>query len=466
MKSILLTKTKIFPLLLSIISLPVLSDLPKIDSYFYYELNGAGKVSVPPSPITSSLTVSLQANSNLLKCGSFDPMVSISNSLNQIRDGIDGWLNQIEFAASQAIVALPGLILQKARPDLYNLMQNGLLRASAKFTLSTKTCEQIVHEFNNGIDPFEKWITLSDGQGWKESMGISSGLDINQVKENMDRNRGNNGVNWINSQKCGGLNQEPCNVISDLVKAGSNILLGRQLRDESSFSSVPSSSSSSTSSGSSSGLIPSIAEKFESPNDIKRFTDEVVGDVIITTCDDATCAKGSRPGKGLTKYIYDRKTFIELRLIDLVQKRTVPSRSNLEEINSPGMKISPQLIESLQTINDDYERGAVISKLSDELATSESITKSLLVLRAFYAAKKEGNIQGNEMALSITNDAITELKDELDNIMYEVNIKNNLVNTTALKLLKRSAAIEQHSEFIPGSRRDDGNPLRGGRVLP
>jgi integrating conjugative element protein (TIGR03755 family) len=144
-------------------------------SWLYYEIGGGQAYTRAPNPTQTSVTIGAGAELGLgYSCGAFDPVMSVTNQLNQLRDGIDALSNQMVAAANAAIAALPAYILQRANPGLYDLFQNALLRAEESFQLATKTCEQMEAEIARGHDPWHEWVVLSKGHSWRRAMGTGA----------------------------------------------------------------------------------------------------------------------------------------------------------------------------------------------------------------------------------------------------------------------------------------------------
>ena len=102
---------------------------PADDGLFYYSIGGGAPILPPASTATDTVTLgaSVAWGSNLT-CGEFDPFVTVSNQLNGITEGFQQMMSNVLQAATAAVASLPGLILQRANPGLYDLMQNGILQ--------------------------------------------------------------------------------------------------------------------------------------------------------------------------------------------------------------------------------------------------------------------------------------------------------------------------------------------------
>src|SRR5690606_12411317 len=130
-------------------------------------------------------------------------------------------------AATNAIAALPALILQRANPGLYDLFQNALLKAEETMHIATKSCETMEAEIARGKNPYADLITLSKGNDWKLQMGIG-GNDAVTAKEAVEAANGYNGIPWIGGP-AGGSGQPELEFTGDIAEAGYNIQLNRSV---------------------------------------------------------------------------------------------------------------------------------------------------------------------------------------------------------------------------------------------
>lgn len=423
---------------------------PKNDSMFYYDIGGAEPISLPPSPITTTMTLSFKATFSGISCGEFDPMVALSNSMDALKDGLDDAVNQLESAATAAISALPGYLLQKANPGLYDLFQNGILRATQKFALSTKSCELMEAEMSRGIDPFEQWVSVSAGDDWKVAMGTAGVTDLNSVKEDIATNKGRNGVYWLGGARAGGVSQPPINVLRDVIRAGYNISTGRSVTQTSAIPITP--------------TTTKFIKKWNRPSDAEDWVREVLGDIYVTT--NKTGNKGAQPGRGIIPIIYDRKIDIKNDLVDMLTGVSAPTRVNLDKLSAPGVGVSLQLFNSIRDLNDDTERGIVVDALSTEIAEAQVIEEAILIRRLLYTGRKEGNISSVNIAQKNIDSAIIELNTEIDNLIFEKNIREMFVGSTAKLILKKVRASEQISRLIDPDRNWTKAEFAKGRVKP
>ncbi len=420
----------------------IAAEAPSDDSLFYYKIGGGRDIAIPPSLNITTIDLSLSGQASALSCSGFDPMVAIESSLDNLRNGVDNAVNAIELAATAAIANLPGYILQKANPGLYDLFQNALLRANESFSLATKSCERIQYEIANNTNPFDEWITVSWGDSWKRSVGIG-GANIHDAVDDAE-DAPNEGIEWVGGLRAGGVNQPPIRVLSDVAKAGLNILSQRPPETN---SNLPNSAP--------------LAQHFTGPNAVDQWINNVLGEIEVGLCD--SCSKGTRPGKGLIPYIEETTEDIVQLLVDLVSGSTPPTRANLEQVEAPGIAITLQVILAIRNQSPD-EISIVINKLSQEIAEARVMEEAMIIRRLLLAGRKEGYVSANRIAQREVGQALEELESEISNVIFEKDARDKFVTSTVVELLLRDNAIRQSSVNTPASIPTDSRPLKNGSV--
>ena len=420
----------------------IAAEAPSDDSLFYYKIGGGRDIAIPPSLNITTIDLSLSGQASALSCSGFDPMVAIESSLENLRNGVDNAVNAIELAATAAIANLPGYILQKANPGLYDLFQNALLRANESFSLATKSCERIQYEIANNTNPFDEWITVSWGDSWKRSVGIG-GANIHDAVDDAE-DAPNEGIEWVGGLRAGGVNQPPIRVLSDVAKAGLNIL---SQRPPETSSNLP-------------GSAP-LAQHFAGPNAVDRWINNVLGEIEVGLCD--SCTKGTRPGKGLIPYIEETTEDIVQLLVDLVSGSTQPTRVNLEQVEAPGIAVTLQVILAIRNQSPD-EISIVINKLGQEIAEARVMEEAMIIRRLLLAGRKEGYVAANEIAQQEVIQALDELESEISNVIFEKDARDKFVTSTVVELLLRDNAIRQSSVNTPATVPTDPRPLKNGGV--
>lgn len=382
------------------------------------------------------------ASASALNCGEFDPVASIESSLDQVADGVDQYMAALEAAASAAIANLPGYILQKANPGLYDLFQNALLRAQEAFSLATKSCERMQYEISQGINPYAEWVTLSRGDSWKYSVGVGE-ENIHEAEEEVN-DAPENGLVWVGGINRGGAGQQPINILSDIANAGLNILSDRPPESTSNLSSSA-----------------PLAQHFSGPNEVRDWIVEVLGEVQVSVCEG--CTNGALAGKGLVPKIEAETELVLTRLTNLVIGSVQPTRSNLEAASAPAIIVTLQLINAIRN-QEPTERGIILSKLAQEIAEARIMEQAMVIRRLMLSGTKEGNIAAITMATDEASKALDELNGEIKNVIFEKNVRNEFVADTAIKILLKDNAMRTSSLNTPQLRPKDDNALKQGNV--
>jgi len=426
-------------------SAQAITQAPTEDSLWYYEIGGAEPVSVPANPSVVSVTLGGSAQLGLgYSCGKFDPVAAVTNSLNDIGAGIDNMMNAMTAAATAAIAALPSLILQRANPGLYDLFQNALLQAKETMQLATKSCEQMEAEIAQGKNPYADLITISKGNDWKLQMGIG-GNDAVTAKAAVETANGDNGVPWIGGQ-AGGTGQPVLAFTGDIVEAGYNITMNRPIT---ATGPVPAASAT------------RLTQIWATPTDARDWVVDVVGENIATTCD--TCRKDSIPGTGLLPKLNQEATTVTTEIQNLVNGVTPLTLANLDNVTAPGVAITRQVIEAIREMPAS-EQSLIMGRLVAEISTARTVEKALYARRLLLSGRQIPEVYATEVAREHADTSITELDQEIENLLFETRVRREVVSDTIATLLERAAARRQASLNTPEVPLIDPRPMSNGRV--
>jgi integrating conjugative element protein (TIGR03755 family) len=424
------------------------------NSPFYYKIGSGRSISLPPNANVKTLKVRAAAEFGLgYSCGKFDPTLGLSNILNGLANTGNDLINGAIGAVTAAIGALPALIMQRIDPGLYDLYQNGLIRAEAILALANKTCEQYEQQIRNGENPYEEWTELSKAIDWKVQMGTgsygSSETDVVQAKKEVETNNGKNGTPWIGGTRAGGENQEPIKTTADVVRAGYNITLNRQPDD----TSAPAAGA---------DQQPRLTQIWKKPEEAEQWVVDVVGDVHVRTYDNSPTE--TVPGHGLLPKIAQKTEENELALIDLVSGTTQPTIENLETVSSDAALINRDVIEAIQGLGPS-EQTIAISKLASESAMSNTLEKALTARRLLITGSKEPNVKASPAEDQIEK-TVAQLEREIDDVMFERRIHKELASETARIILQLQAAQKSRAGQTQQEAGFDEKSIEEGAIAP
>ena len=406
----------------------------------YYKIGGGNDFAMPP--VSSTHTTVLNANTNLgigYSCGAFNPALSIANSINDLKDSADNLEQNIIASATGSLIQLPMYLLAQANPTAYNLLNNTLLSAHKQLDISTKSCEAVKDQIAKGQNPYQDWGTISVNDQWKKHLTlVSSGNeDINHSKKDIDNHSGDNGVPWVQgktdtdaSVHAGGKSQPPIYVIADTVKSGYNALLNRDLNND---ANAPDDASNST-----------LKQFFPNPKTASEWVTNVLGDQVITTCNDDSCKKqqGSLVGHGLLPWVTscqanknDCSDTIRDDLGNLVTGNTATNKDTLTKVSADGIAVSPDVIASIRGM-DITQQKIIINKLAQEVAVQRVMDKAFIAKNILSTGSQVPIIAANHPAQVIIGRAISNLDNDIRSLAFESQVRRQTMSDTLSETLK------------------------------
>ena len=441
-------------LLLSLLSVSSLNadPAPARDSSWYYQIGGAQAVSSAANPGARSLRLGGNLDlSHIYSCGNFDPIAGLANILSNVQGKVMAAYSALIGAATSAIAALPAYILQRAAPGLYDLYQNAVIRGEAELEAANASCQQMEAEIRDGKNPYERFINVAKGYDWKIQMGNgrshSSSTDVKTAQETVEANNGSNGIPWLGGQYAGGNGQAPVFAITDTVKAGYNIELGRAVDDT-------------TAATTGAGATP-MAKVWATPQEAQDYAQYVLGDVELTTSKDQQ--RHATPGHGILPKITNDKTPILTDLRTMVNGNQNPTQAELDKVSTPGIAMTREVIDAIRALPTVQEQEAAMQKLADEAATGRNLEKALLLRRLLQSGRMEPNIYASGLSPDIEM-AVTHITQAIDNVLYETKIRREMFAQTATVLLGSSQARSKNTAESGGASPHDEKPIENGEV--
>lgn len=427
------------------------------NSTLYYRMGGGSPGGAAPYRGTLASNLSLSASARLnYSCGKFDIGLSWQNLMNTFSK-----LGTTITAAVQAgIAALPMYVFQRAQPGLYQLFQNYSAKADALIGAALKTCEEMEAMIKQGRDPYEEWVRVAKGDLWK--IKASAGGDVVEAKIALNTNEEaqNIGVNWVFGKKAGGLNSDPLRPIRDLAIAGYNATLNK-----------PTTTSSSTNYSAAAEKNARLVKAFPTPDDLARFSTEVLGDKRIYTCSQGVSGCPA-PTNTVTAMGLGPKYEAEFDIVapKLATMANTPPNATianaygeLQTISAPGMAVSPQLLDALRAMPAET-RSVATHRLAQELSMHRVIDKALLARAALLTGMSLPEVTVAGDATHETQESIDRLTHYIDDLMYEARIRKELTSETALAIMGSHLQTSSQSVRVPDGKPADPAPLENGRV--
>lgn len=416
---------------------------PRLTTIYGYELGGNALPSKPTKMNTMSvLSLGPEWETNM-QCGAFDPKISVSNQLNGITDGFKSMMGNIINNATAAVASLPALIIQRANPGLYDLLQQGVLQGKLDVEFAETSCDDIQRMIiGDKAFPWEQATAATRQQNWGNTIA-STGGDAVQAKNDYDAvNIGNEGREWVCGEKRGGTGQPKVNTVYDVVVAGYNLYHDRSdLCDNGSPTSIERENS-------------DLYKYWTSADAAGDWVSEVVGEIRLDTCD--ACRKiQSIPGVSLEVKLAHIAQIIQEDLSDLVEGSTQTTWQNLNRVSAPPVVIlTPALIRSLQNRGDAATR--LIEDLSKEVAYARMSEQSRLAIRMLRTGEKEPNVQAFPNAPETIDKVVRVMRENMELIQEAAKDIKPIASNTLQALMVNEETNVQRVRPLFNARGDNG----------
>ncbi|ATW43763.1 integrating conjugative element protein [Glaesserella parasuis] len=397
------------------------SDSIISDRVFYQIGGGTGYMAPPSRGNTKVVDLGIGWKANLT-CGNFDIKTTIKNDLNGLKDGFKDLMGNVIDSAKGAVASMPAMVLQRANPQLYDLLTNGMYQGKLDFNRLKTSCEEMSKVLANHTLG-GKWGQAADLESYKQI--TSSQPDAKQAQKDLEDKKGKDGRVWIGGQKKGGENQEAINVVGDVVKAGFNLLNKRNALDTSTISG--------------SSCDGNLCQTWDNPQTAADFLTKIIGEQSISTCkEDCGTKTSSKAGVGLSPEIEEEhvRTIVKL---ENVLNMDVPKAELLADLSSTTVPVTRGLIESLR---DDPDVEVLSQRLSAEIATSKIMEKMLLARRAVLAGMREPNVAQNADAQIELERVLNIIDREISQVKLEMDMQKMITGNTASVILQSKSERE------------------------
>ena len=429
-------------------------DIVPSNSNYYYQIGGGSSIEMPPVTNNNSIAITGPSADLNYSCNGFNPMVSISNSINNIKSSVQGMASSVISSATAAVGSLPMYLLSKSNKDLYDLLQNTMSLGREQFDLSVKSCQQALSEIKQGKSPYQDWFSVSDSQGWLQyakQAEQGQGIDINDAKTQLAKDPAKYGVPWVHKgQNSGGSvgNQQAIHVVKDVVTAGYNVIVDptRALDDQ---TAAPTTSP--------------LAQYWATPEDAAKWAQLVVGGITITSNPDIP--QNTHGGIGLSTLMLTCPTTassvdtcvktLQEKLTKIVQANRPPTGDDLSQVSSGQMIITPKLIQAIRN-QDPQQQALSISQLAQNVAVQNTINEAFLLREILEVASNIQVIHSMKPALENIKDAIHRLDSSIQGIQRQIELKRELLGNTASVIMQNQY---QHQAEAQSNRQSNQKPL-------
>lgn len=412
----------------------------EINPALSYEIGGYSKQGLRKNR-NLPLKAGISWNNNLM-CGNFDTSLSVSNVMN----GVTSQLKKLE---DDLISSATGLVsnslwieLARSDPYLYELMQQGKLEALELFNISIASCEEMTNDVING-GGHDDWVRISGHEDWtKESK--SGSKDAVLTADNIEKNKGNNGVTWIDGEKRGGKGQKAIRVERDTVRAGYNLLARRNANDTSTLNSDD--------------AAPAYATYWKSPQDAENWIVGIVGETDIRTCQNCERTE-TKAGRGVYAYLEESQDLMSKKIKRLIESsKTNYSQDELLSISAPGLPITQQVLEALK--QETIYQSAMVDRLAEEVSVNNLVERLIAARQLLIAGQREAYISDNREASKLIEQKVKLIEGEMNLIRQDMELRKATRESVALTLLNRHSTRLRTSPLTQSGDKDSKDAIQ------
>jgi len=399
-----------------------------IDDYVFYNIGGGRAVSMSKHNNMQSIKVGIGWNSNLI-CGDMNLQTTLQNQLNGVTTGFQQIMGSVINNATSAVASLPAMILQRADPALYNLLTNGILQARLDYDRSKLTCRAMTEKMADMAGGSYSWGQLA--QGTALSNVVSNNADAVDVIEKTEADKGNNGVPWVGGSNAGGNRQDPIKVVSDVTRAGYNLLNGQDVTATNNINKKQCGNN-------------LVCQTWSSPQKASDFAVRILGEQVHQTCDGCTKTQ-TTAGVGLTPLIQEA---YEEKLKNIQALVTGEQAINFENLKNAGSQSLPITRGVIEALRDEPDLDMMSTRLASEVALSSVMEQALLLQRVMITGSKEPNVASNELAQNALSRENNILEQEINNLNAELDLRQKLSNNAVKTILDRYQLRSENSRTI------------------
>lgn len=125
------------------------------------------------------------------------------------------------------------------------------------------------------------------------------------------------------------------------------------------------------------------------------------------------------------------------------------------------MLVSRRVIEAIREEKEE-DQVVLISRLASEMALARTMERAMIARRALLAGMKEPNIASTGIAPERLRDYLSELEQDINNLLFEMDVRQRVATNTTSQLLRRDKARKE----IPMTEEPFKNNFSNGAVKP
>lgn len=418
----------------------------------YYEMGGGQSFSRPLNEDnTTGVEIGVGADLRLpLSCDIWDGKHLDPEVWSEIiLDYAEGQINQL----GMAIVAQLGELgtgiavaaLQRALPGIYDYSQNLQAQLTAKIDIAKRSCEQVVSDINQGINPLDPWKRIGVAVGWRttltdtysEENQTDNGAAPSILSAQRDiAERGTTApIPWFGGEA--GSEDRPIQVVADLVTAGYNLEQGSNDLAANSNAAGSTATVPTTILGDQE-IETRLATLWPSSEAAVEWATRFLGEQTVYTCETLACNSSMDAGVGLSLLAQEEATALVTAWQDLISTDAIPTVANMREVSSQEVMITPKVYQALMRF-ETQDQDVYIGRLISDVALARTVERAMAIRKLISTSSRSPIVQGYVQAAEVANELTDRIREEVEDLLWSVRIEQGLASTAAGAILRYDA---------------------------
>jgi len=415
--------------------------IPSNSSSFYYAIGGGAALPNPPS-FSEATRSTHDVEFNLgYSCGNFDAITDVGSMIEDLLNGIEDAARKIPqqllFALEAAVTAMPGYLLNKANPALYNVLMKSYEDSFELYEIAFKNCQQMQRDIANGDNPYQNFIQATIADRWRIGAGINTDPDnpepltIDQLDhEILTGDFAAPGLTLYSGQQYGGAPpQEPIrpNYLAAIV--GYNVLLGNAEVDN------PAGSGETTEPVEGVAVEVLLPTFWPTAGAAAEWIVDVIGDTEYRLQQESQSAASG--GRGL-RALALMESYDIYEALDLAV-----NQNDFDAIRGYGntLQVSGNLVHAIRNSNI-FDREVMMQRLSTELAADLAQNKAIMAKMILRAGLKEAGLVTSTGQAALTDhvlmNSIPAIDSSVRDLQDDISLRNTTYARTVTQILRQS----------------------------
>lgn len=423
------------------------ADRSPLNSTLYYDIGGGEVINFPMSR-KNPTHIGVEASFKLpTLCEIWDRKIDnpddVTAYVEMVADYATGELDRLGEQVVEFLVTAPATIavasLQRALPGMYDYSQNLKAQMDVSIDYAKQSCAAVVETMDNNASPWSGWLTASTSTHWRTMLDEDEVPNILEAEKKINELHGETSVQWFGDKR-GADDEKPIKLVKDVVSAGFAATIKEPYVGENVSAAGSESNYQMLTEGepSTQPRPDPIIATFGDSDTAAEFAVGVLGEQTIIYC--AECGQGGfTPGTGLKpRYAKERDDLIDEwtgLFKDFNGESNPPTRTRLQKVSSNKVAITKDVWVALERMAKQ-DRDLLVYRLISDVSVERTVNKAVAIRQFIKSGISTPDVQSYAHAKEEADRLADQMKDEINDFLWEIETMENLASSTALSILQ------------------------------